>query len=131
MRTQARQFARMLLPRGDRPGALELCECPHCNSRLVHPVRWQVLPDGGISLRLRCPECQSLTEGVFPVGRVRELDRELAAGRSQVKSSYDRTVRRHMYEELQALRTALALDLIGADDFVRPRRRAAPRTTSR
>lgn len=92
---------------------------------MVHPVRWQVLPDGAVSLKLRCPECQAAMEGTFPVGRVRELDRELAAGRAQVKTSYDRAVRRHMYEELQALRTALALDLIGPDDFIR----AAARTT--
>ena len=95
---------------------------------MVHPVRWQVLPDGGISLKLRCPECQASMEGTFPVGRVRELDRELAAGRALVKTSYDRAVRRHMYEELQALRAGLALDLIGADDF---RTRAGARTTPR
>ena len=118
---------RRLLTRGGRPGPLELCECPHCNSRLVHPVRWQVLPEGDIALKLRCPECQAAMEGTFPVGRVRELDRELAAGRAQVKSSYDRAVRRHMYEELQALRTALALDLIGPDDFSRAAARTSPR----
>jgi hypothetical protein len=56
-------------------------------------------------------------EGVFPVAHVRQLDRELAAGRAQVRACYDRTVRLHMYEELQALRMGLLLDLIGADDF--------------
>lgn len=69
-------------------------------------------------------------EGTFAVARVRELDRELTAGRAQVRSSYGRAVRRHMYEELQALRTALALDLIGPDDF-RPPGRAAVRTSPR
>lgn len=128
MRTPARQFARMLLPKGGRPGPLELCECPHCASRLVHPVQWQVLPDGAIAMKLRCPECQAAMEGTFPVGRVRDLDRELACGRAEVKACYARAVRRHMYEELQALRTALALDLIGPDDFS-PRARA--RTTAR
>jgi hypothetical protein len=69
-------------------------------------------------------------EGSFTVGRVRELDRALAAGRAEVKASYDRLVRRHMFEELQKLRTALALDLIGPDDFgVRPTSRGAARTT--
>jgi hypothetical protein len=59
-------------------------------------------------------------EGTFPAARVRELDRELASGRALVRAAYDRVVRRHMYQELQALRNALARDLIGADDF-RPR----------
>jgi hypothetical protein len=60
-------------------------------------------------------------EGTFPATQVRELDRELASGRAAVRECYERVVRRHMYQELQALRNALARDLIGADDF-RPRR---------
>jgi hypothetical protein len=59
---------------------------------------------------------------------VRELDRELAAGRAAVRESYDRAVRRNMYQELQALRNALARDLISADDFT-PLGRRARRTT--
>jgi hypothetical protein len=111
------------LPKAAKPQALELCECPHCASRLVHPTQWQAQPDGGISLRLRCPECLVATEGTFPPAHVRELDRELSAGRALVRDSYERLVRRHMYQELQALRNALARDLIGADDF-RPRTRS-------
>jgi hypothetical protein len=56
-------------------------------------------------------------EGTFPVERVRELDRELAAGRALVRDAYDRTVRLHMYQALQSLRSGLQMDLIGADDF--------------
>jgi hypothetical protein len=116
------------LPKAPRPRPLDLCECPHCSSRLVHPTQWQAQPNGAISLHLRCPECLAAMEGTFPAPRVRELDRELAAGRAEVRECYDRAVRRHMYQELQALRAALARDLIGADDFS-PRR--ARRTTYR
>jgi hypothetical protein len=63
-------------------------------------------------------------QGTFPAERVRELDRELASGRALVRQAYERVVRRHMYQELQSLRNALARDLIGADDF-RPRRTSA------
>jgi ClpP class serine protease len=73
-----------------------------------------------VSLRLRCPECFAAMAGTFPAERVRELDRELASGRALVRDAYERVVRRHMYQELQALRNGLARDLIGADDF-RPR----------
>ena len=45
-------------------------------------------------------------------------------GRALVRDAYERIVRRHMYQELQALRNALARDLIGADDF-RPRSTSA------
>jgi hypothetical protein len=73
---------------------------------------------------LRCPECQAVLEGTFSPERVRELDRELAAGRALVRDTYERVVRRHMYQELQALRNALSRDLIGPDDF-RPRHTSA------
>ncbi|MEA2483540.1 MAG: hypothetical protein QOC55_1487 [Thermoleophilaceae bacterium] len=105
------------LPKAPKPRPLELCECPHCASRYVHPTQWQAQRDGAISLRLRCPECLAMLEGTFPADRVRELDRELASGRALVRESYERVVRRHMYQELQALRGGLARDLIGPDDF--------------
>ena len=111
------------LPKAPKPQSLELCECPHCASRLVHPTNWQAQPDGSITLRLRCPECLAVMEGTFPAARVRELDRELASGRVLLRDAYERVVRRHMYQELQSLRNALARDLIGADDF-------QPRSTS-
>jgi hypothetical protein len=107
------------LPKAPKPRPLELCECPHCASRYVHPTQWQAQPDGAISLRLRCPECQATLEGTYAADRVRELDRELASGRALVRDAYERVVRRHMYQELQALRAALARDLIGPDDFAR------------
>ena len=112
------------LPKAPKPRPLDLCECPHCASRSVHPTQWQAQADGGISLRLRCPECLAAMEGTFPAALVRELDRELAAGRALVRDAYERVVRRHMYQELRALRNALSRDLIGADDF-RPRRTTA------
>jgi hypothetical protein len=115
-----RSIAMLGLPRAPKPRPLDLCECPHCASRYVHPTEWQAQPDGAISLRLRCPECQAAMQGTFPAERVRELDRELASGRALVRDAYERIVRRHMYQELQSLRNALARDLIGADDF-RPR----------
>jgi hypothetical protein len=119
MARSARNITRMFpLVKAEPARPLELCECPHCASRLVHPVQWQALPDGDISLKLRCPECLVAMEGTFAVARVRELDRELAAGRAAVRESYDSAVRRHMYQELQSFRMALQLDLIGADDFL-------------
>jgi hypothetical protein len=62
-------------------------------------------------------------QGTFPAGLVRELDRELSAGRTLMRDAYERVVRRHMYQELLALRNALERDLISADDF-------QPRSTS-
>src|SRR3954462_12872564 len=110
------------LPKAPKPRPLELCECPHCASRYVHPTQWQAQPDGAISLKLGCPGGFAAMEGTFAAERVRELDRELASGRALVREVYERVVRRHMYQELQALRNALARDLISVDDL-------APRNT--
>lgn len=84
----------------------------------MHPTEWHAQPDGAISLQLRCPECLVAMEGTFSATSVRELDKELASGRSAVRDCYERLVRRHMYQELQVLRNALARDLIGPDDFL-------------
>ncbi len=105
------------MPRAPKARPLELWECPHCACPYVHPTQWHAQADGGIALRLRCPECQAAMQGVYPAARVRELDRELASGRALVRDAYERIVRRHMYQELQALRNGLSRDLIGADDF--------------
>src|SRR3954468_11475086 len=75
------------LPKAPKPRPLELCECPHCASRYVHPTQWQAQPDGAIALKLRCPECLAEMEGTFPAARVRELDRELATGRALVRDA--------------------------------------------
>src|SRR5437763_16029705 len=82
------------LPKAPRPAPLDLCECPHCGSRLVHPTHWQAQPDGALSLQLRCPDCLAAMDGPVPATRVRELDGALAADRAEVRECYERAVRR-------------------------------------
>lgn len=71
-----------------------------------------------MTIELRCPECLSMRSGTFAPERVRELDRVLVRGRSELRALYGRMVRDNMYRELQALSRGLALDLIGPDDFL-------------
>lgn len=75
------------------------------------------MPDGRVSLALRCPECQTWRSGTFAAERVRELHRALVDGRADLKAVYGRIVRDNMYRELESFRIALELDLIGPDDF--------------
>lgn len=102
-----------------RPKALGLWECPRCMSRYVQPVEWEVLPSSRVALELHCPECFTWRSGTFDAERVREMDRILVRGRSELRAVYGRTVRDNMYRELQSLTRALELDLIGPDDFQR------------
>jgi hypothetical protein len=118
MRSTARQLARLMpVPRSVRPRLLDLSECPHCSSRYVHPTDGKALPDGKVSLTLRCPDCTAWMTGTFSADRVRELDRQLSDGRAELRACYERTVRVNMAAELRSLAAAFSHDLIGADDF--------------
>src|SRR5689334_4810983 len=97
MRSAARQLARLVpLPHSVQPRLLDLAECPHCRSRYVQPTAWNVLQSGKVSLSLRCPECHAHMYGTFSAERVRELDRELTEGRSQLRASYEQAARTNM-----------------------------------
>ena len=131
MRSAARQLARLVpVPRSVRPRLLDLSECPHCASRYVQPMDGKALPDGRVTLTLRCPDCSAWMTGTFSAERVRELDRQLSTGRAELRSSYEQAVKRNMAGELRTLAAAFAMDLIGPDDFSRGRcgARTSPRS---
>ena len=131
MRSAARQLARLVpVPRSVKPRLLDLSECPHCASPYVQPTDGKALPDGKVSLTLRCPDCDAWMTGTFSAERVRELDRQLSLGRAALRASYDRAVRVNMARELHSLATAFARDLIGPDDFSRGSGAARTRPTS-
>lgn len=118
MRSAARQIARLVpVPRSVRPRLLDLSECPHCASPFVQPTDGSALPDGRVSLTLRCPDCLARMIGTFSAERVRELDRQLTTGRAALRTAYEHTVKANMAGELSALAAGLARDLIGPDDF--------------
>jgi DNA-directed RNA polymerase subunit RPC12/RpoP len=131
MRSAARQLARLVpVPRSVRPRLLDLSECPHCASRYVQPTDGRALPDGRVSLTLRCPDCSSWMSGTFSAERVRELDRELSTGRAALRISYEQAVKRNMAGELRTLAAAFSMDLIGPDDFTLGRCGARTRPSS-
>src|SRR5918993_5536565 len=102
MRSAARQLARLVpVPRSVRPRLLDLSECPHCASPYVQPTDGKALPNGKVSLTLRCPDCGSWMSGTFSAERVRELDRQLSLGRAELRASYEQTVRLNMSGELE------------------------------
>jgi hypothetical protein len=110
-----------------RPPLRDLSGCPHCDSPYVQATDWKALPDGRVSVAMRCPECLAWMSDTCSWERARRLDRDLADGRAELRSLYRRTVRHNMQQALDAFVRALELDLIGADDF-RPRRQARCRS---
>ena len=73
---------------------------------------------------LRCPECFAWRQAPCTRSDLAELDRGQAESRESLLRSYERCVTESMEALGVCLGTALALDLIGPDDFA-PRARAA------
>jgi hypothetical protein len=96
----------------------------------VQPTDGKALPNGKVSLTLRCPDCDAFMTGTFSADRVREFDRQLSLGRQALRACYERAVRVNMARELHALTAGFARDLIGPDDFSRGSGAARTRSTS-
>jgi len=75
---------------------------------------------------LRCPECDTWMQGCFTQADMKELDRQQTAGREEIVASYELQVAEAMEALAELLQQALALDLVGPDDFA-PRPRRLPR----
>jgi hypothetical protein len=98
--------------------------CPSCGSHLLQPLRWEPHGDEEVMVDLRCPECDTWMQGCFSRADMKELDRLQTAGREEIQSAYEVQVADAMEALIGCLQTALALDLVGADDFApRPVRR--------
>jgi hypothetical protein len=95
----------------------DLSRCPVCESRLVQPLRWQERPEGRLQLDLRCPECFAMMRGLFAAEDVAALDADMQAARATISDSHAACVRENMGELADRLAHALALDLVGPDDF--------------
>jgi hypothetical protein len=96
--------------------------CPGCGSGLLQPLRCEPREQGDVQVDLRCPECYSWLQESLSGAEMRELDRRQSDLRRELVRAYERCVAESMEALAFCLRTALELDLLGADDFA-PRAR--------
>lgn len=96
--------------------------CTACASELLQLEAWRERRAGGLTLRLRCPECDQRTIRDLDAGEAAQVDDALSRARLEMIAIYEVTVRNNVAAEADLLATALALDLIGPDDFAAPRR---------
>jgi hypothetical protein len=68
-------------------------------------------------LRLRCPDCESIRNGVFERAIVEALDDELDRGANALLEDLQRVTHANMSAEIEFFSRALAADLIDAGDF--------------
>jgi hypothetical protein len=66
---------------------------------------------------LRCPECESVREGVFEQAAVERLDDELDRAAGALLGDLKRMTHANMSEEVEFFVRALAADLIVPSDF--------------
>ena len=91
--------------------------CANCGSALLQLEAWKEGGHGAMTLRLRCPECFVRIVGDFDAVQVARLDRALTEARLEMMAIYQATVSENIGDEAALMSRALALDLIGADDF--------------
>jgi hypothetical protein len=99
-----------------------LTTCPSCGSPFLQPMRCEAKGDDEVLVDLRCSDCMTWLQMPLSRDDMAELDRCQAEWRDAIVAEYERSVSESMEALAACLGPALALDLLGADDFA-PRRR--------
>ena len=105
---------------GEDPGAPdqgELHRCRQCRSELVYPTRWSEAEQGNWRVALRCPECETVREGVFDQSAVDACDEVLEVGTDAMMADLRRLTHANMTGEGERFFAALAADAILPEDF--------------
>jgi hypothetical protein len=97
--------------------ATDLHVCPECDKDLVYPVEWQEASVTHWEVRLRCPNCEWQTVGLYDQETVDRFDEELDSGTEALVRDLKRVTRANMEEEAERFRSALASDAIWPMDF--------------
>ena len=98
-----------------------LSDCSECGSEFVHPVEWSPNDGGTWWMLLRCGACGTSREETVPDAEAERYDRELDMAEYRMRRAADRLSKEQLEEQAESFATALRLDLIGVEDFARPR----------
>jgi hypothetical protein len=96
--------------------------CTACASELLQLEAWRERGAGGMTLRLRCPECHARVVRNLDAQEAARVDDALSQARLEMVAFYEAVLRTNLAHEAELLATAFERDLIGPDDFA-PRRR--------
>lgn len=91
--------------------------CLGCGSHLVYPTSWDEAGQESWSVALRCPECESVREGVFSQRTVDAFDEELELGTDALTADLRSLCRANMAEEIERFASALEAGAILPEDF--------------
>ena len=92
--------------------------CPACGSSLVQPTCWEQAGDR-VHWRVwrRCPECEWRADAVHDEREIDEFDEQLDLGARELAEELKALERENIEQMAEIFVTALAADLITADDF--------------
>ena len=92
--------------------------CPSCGSPLVQPTCWEQAGDR-VRWRVwrRCPECEWSTDAVHDEREIDDFDEQLDLGARELADELKSLERESIERMAEVFVTALAADLITADDF--------------
>ncbi len=92
--------------------------CPQCGSCLVQPTCWEQAGDREHwRVWRRCPECEWFCQGVHAGHEIDAFDEQLDIGSHELADELKALEHANMADMAEVFVTALAADLIGADDF--------------
>ena len=97
----------------------DLTLCQRCGSDYVIPTDWAAQEAEAWWIRLRCGECGSVREVVVPDATAQRYDRCLDQGMHEIARALRRQELEQMARDAETFATALELDLLDANDFVR------------
>ena len=95
----------------------ELHVCPECDKKLVYPVEWEEASPTHWEVRLRCPNCEWTTVGLYDQETVDRFDERLDHGTEALVLDLKRLTRANMEEEVERFACALDSDAIWPMDF--------------
>jgi hypothetical protein len=98
-----------------------LVDCSACGADFVHPVEWSPNDGGTWWMLLRCGACGTSREETVPDAEAERYDRELDLAEYRMRRAADRLSKERLEHQADTFATALELDLIGVEDFARPR----------
>jgi len=92
--------------------------CPSCGSCLVQPMSWEQGEDRAHwRIWRRCPECEWHSDAVHGEREIDDFDEQLDLGTHELAEELHAMEHENMAQMADAFATALATNLITAEDF--------------
>ena len=96
---------------------MHICQDGACHSPLVYPRSWEEIGDDYWHVELRCPDCETVTDGIFTAEEVRAFDGELDNGTLDLVRDLRDLTRDNMEKEIGVFVAGLSADAILPEDF--------------